>query len=135
MPRTVKLEEHLSAEELRARHRGAKDPAERSHTQIAWLIASGEGAKRAAEIPGYSPRRVSEVVRRYNGGGSEALGDRRREDPGGRFLLDEERRRGLAEALEDPAPDGGLWTGPKVAEWIARRRPARGPTRSGAGPT
>ncbi len=136
MPRTVKLEEHLTAEELRARYRGAKDPAERSHAQIVWLIARGESAKRAAEISGYWPRWVSEVVRRYNEGGPEALGDRRRENPGGKFLLDEAQRRELAEALlEGPAPDGGLWTGPKVAEWIEQRTPARGPTRSGAGPT
>lgn len=131
MSRTVKLEEHLPAEELRARYREAKDPAERSHAQIVWLIANGESAKRAAEISGYSARWVSEVVRRYNAGGPEALGDRRRENPGGKFLLDEDRRRELAEALEGPAPDGGLWTGPKVAEWIEdktgkRTHPQRG---------
>jgi alkylated DNA nucleotide flippase Atl1 len=68
MPRTVKLEEHLSAEELRARYREAKDPAEHSHLQIVWWIASGESATRAAEISGYSPRWVSEVLRRYNEG-------------------------------------------------------------------
>lgn len=73
MSRTVKLEEHLTAEQLRARYREAKDPAERSHAQIVWLIARGESAKRAAEISGYSPRWVSEVVRRYNEGGPEAL--------------------------------------------------------------
>lgn len=121
MPRTVKLEEHLTAEELRARYRGAKDPTERSHAQIVWLIACGESAKRAGEISGYSPRWISEVVRRYNKGGPEALGDRRRENPGGKFLLDEAQRQELAEALEGPAPDGGLWTGPKVAEWIEQR--------------
>jgi transposase len=101
------------------------------------LIASAESAKRAAEISGYSPRWVSKVLRRYNEGGSEALGDRRRENPGGKFLLDEERRRELAEALEGPAPNGGgLWTGPKVAEWIeAKTAKTKGPTRSGAGST
>ena len=118
MPRTVKLEEHLTTEELRARYREAKDLAERSHYQIVWLIARGESAKRAAEISGYSPRWVSEVVRRYSEGGPEALGDRRRENSGGKFLLDEAQRRELAEALEGPAPDGGLWSGPKVASWI-----------------
>jgi len=124
MPRTVKLEEledHLTTEELRARYREAKDPAERSHVQIVWLIARGESAKRAAEISGYSARWVSEVVRRYNKGGPRALGDRRRENPGGKFLLDEARRRELAEALEGPAPDGGLWSGPKVASWIEEK--------------
>jgi len=131
MPSTVKLEDHLPAEELRTRYREARDPAERSHAQIVWLIASGESAKRAAEISGYSARWVSEVVRRYNAGGPEALGDRRRENPGGKFLLDEDRRRELAEALEGPTPDGGLWTGPKVASWIEektgkRTHPQRG---------
>lgn len=42
-------------------------------------------------------------------------------EPRGKFLLDEAQRRELAEALEGPAPDGGLWTGPKVAEWIEQR--------------
>ena len=118
MPRTVKLEEHLSIEELGARYREAKDPVERSHAQIVWLLARGESAKRAAQITGYSARWVSEVVRRYNEGGPEALGDRRHENPGGRFLLDEAQRRELAEALGGAAPDGGLWSGPKVASWI-----------------
>lgn len=36
-------------------------------------------------------------------------------------MLDEAQRWELAEALEGPAPDGGLWTGPKVAEWIEQR--------------
>lgn len=118
MPRTVKLEEHLSVEELGSRYREAKDPVERSHAQIVWLLARGESAKRAAEITGYSARWVSEVVRRYNEGGPEALGDRRHENPGGRFLLDEAQRRELDEALQGAAPDGGLWSGPKVALWI-----------------
>ena len=63
MPRTVKLEEHLSIEELGARYREAKDPVERSHAQILWLLARGESAKRAAEITGYSACWVSEIVR------------------------------------------------------------------------
>ena len=131
MPRTTKLEDHLTVEELKTRYREAENPAERAHTQIVWLLARGESQKRVAEITGYSARWVSEVVRRYNGGGPEALGDRRRENPGGKFLLDEERRRELAEVLEGPAPDGGLWTGPKVASWIEektgkRTHPQRG---------
>ena len=68
MPRTVKLKEHLTAEELRARYREAKNPAEHSQAQIVWLIAHRESAKRVAEISGYSPRWASEVVRRYVSG-------------------------------------------------------------------
>jgi transposase len=131
MSRTMKLEDHLSVEGLGARYRGAKDPVERTHVQIIWLLARGESAKRTAEITGYSTRWVSEVARRYNEGGPEALGDRRHENPGGKFLLEEEQRRELAEALKGPAPDGGLWSGPKVAAWIEeetgeRTHPQRG---------
>jgi transposase len=121
MPRTVKLEDHLSVEELKTRYREARDPVERSHYQILWLLARGESAKGAAEITGYSTRWVSEVVRRYNEGGARAMGDRRHQNPGGRFLLSEDERRELLKALEGPAPDGGLWSGPKVALWIEQK--------------
>jgi transposase len=121
MPRTTKLNDHLTVEELGARYRRVRDPVERSHAQIVWLIARGRSAKEAAQITGYSARWVSEVVRRYNEGGPEALGDRRHENPGGRFLLEEDQRRELADALGGPAPDGGLWTGPKVASWIEEK--------------
>jgi transposase len=127
----MKLKDHLTMEELGTRYRRARDPVERSHAQIVWLIARGHSAKEAAEITGYSARWVSEVVRRYNEGGPEALGDRRHENPGGRFLVEEHQRRELADALRGPAPDGGLWTGPKVASWIEektgkRTHPQRG---------
>jgi transposase len=117
----MKLEEHLSVEELKNRYREAQDPVERSHYQILWLLAGGESAKGVAQITGYSARWVSEVARRYNEGGAPALGDRRHQNPGGRFLLTEDERRELAEALEGPAPDGGLWSGPKVASWIEEK--------------
>ena len=58
MPRTTKLEDHLTVEELGARYRRARDPVERSHVQIVWLIARGQSAKEAAEITGYSARWV-----------------------------------------------------------------------------
>ena len=121
MPRTTKLEGRMTVGELKTLYRGAKEPTERAHAQVVWLLARGESAKRAAEIAGYSARWVSEVARRYNEGGSGALGDHRRANPGGRFLLDEGQRSELASALDGPAPDGGLWTGPKVTAWIAER--------------
>ena len=36
-----------------------------------------------------------------------------------RALLDAAGQRELDEALRGEAPDGGLWSGPKVAAWIA----------------
>jgi hypothetical protein len=39
MPKTIKLEPHLSSEELENRYRKAHDPVLRSHYQILWLIS------------------------------------------------------------------------------------------------
>ena len=42
MPKKIKLEPHLSSEELENRYREAKDPVLRSHYQILWLISEKE---------------------------------------------------------------------------------------------
>jgi len=56
----------------------------------------------------------------------DALGDRRHSNPGAkeRALLDEAAEEELSEALQGPPPawvGGGMWSGPKVALWIAKR--------------
>ena len=74
----------------------------------------------------YSPGWVRQVARRYDERGVEGLGDRRHRNPGARerALLDEEGQAELREALEGSPPasvGGGMWSGPKVARWIAER--------------
>lgn len=115
-------------EELRRRYREAKDPVERSHHHIAWLLAEGKSAREAAEATGYSERWVRELSRRYRESGVEGLGDRRHNNPGGakRALLTPEQREELGEALKAPPRDGGLWSSRKVAEWIEGRTGRRG---------
>ena len=41
MPKWITIAPHLSLEELENRYRQAKEPVERSHYQIIWLLASG----------------------------------------------------------------------------------------------
>ncbi len=36
------------------RYRQAKDPLERSHYQVIWLLASGRSSREVSEITGYS---------------------------------------------------------------------------------
>ena len=60
------------------------------------------------------------------GRGAGPLGDRRHANPGAkeRALLDEAGEAELLEALRGPPPawvGGGMWSGPKVALWIAHR--------------
>ena len=114
---------HASTEELERRYRKAKDPVERSHHQIVWLLSQSRTTEQVCEVTGYSPGWVRRIARRYNERGVEGLGDRRHANPGARerALLDEEGQAQLREALLGSPPGGGMWSGPKVARWIARR--------------
>src|SRR3954469_22591127 len=123
------LAAHLSPAELGQRYRAARSPVERSHLQIVWLLSRGRSEREAAQVTGYGRRWVGEVARRYDEGGPDGLGDRRggnaaagrggRGGPGPRGGRGGGGPRGPARA--DPPADGGLWTGPKVATWMAAR--------------
>ena len=121
MPRQIKLKDHLSVDQLEQRYRQAEAPITRSHFHILWLLAQGKTAQAVAEVTGYSPYWIGQIARRYNAGGPDALGDQRQHNPGGQWLLSEEQKHQLDQALQQPPEDGGLWTGPKVAAWIATR--------------
>ncbi len=123
MPKRLELSPHANTEELEHRYRKAKDPVKRSHLQIVWLLSEGRSTKEVCEVTGYSPGWVRQIVGRYNERGVEGLGDRRHANPGARerALLDEEGEAELREALEGAPPGGGMWSGPKVALWIAQR--------------
>ena len=119
MPRRLTLASHLTVDELHARYRQATDPVARSHWQIIWLVAQRPPTAQVATATGYTPAWSRTLARRYNAGGPAALGDRRRANPGGVPLLRAGQQAQLAALLDGPAPDGGVWTGPKVAAWMA----------------
>ncbi len=110
---------HLPVEELELRYRRAKDPVERSHWQIIWLLAQGQPTVQVASNTGYSPNWIRTIAQRYNQAGPVRLGDRRHANPGGQPLLTAEQRAALDRALDGLAPDGGLWTSQKVANWMS----------------
>jgi transposase len=127
MPKRLELSPHANAKELERRYKKARDPVERSHLQIVWLLSEGRRTEEVCQVTGYSRGWVRKIARRYNERGVDALGDRRHQNPGAkkRALLDEEGQAQLKEALlRGPAPasvGGGMWSGPKVALWIANR--------------
>jgi transposase len=121
MARPLIVPPHLPVPELERRYRRARDPVERSHWQIVWLLAGGAPTAEAARVTGYSVNWVREVARRYREEGPSGLGDRRHGNPGGAPLLSPAQQEELRAALAGPAPDGGLWTCRKVADWIGAR--------------
>ena len=113
--------EHLSVEELEARYRAAQDATEARHFQAIWLLAQGRTFLEVAEVLAFVPRWVEQLAARYNASGPAALGDQRRRNGRRASLLTPKLLAALAERLKKPPEDGGVWSGPKVAAWMARR--------------
>jgi transposase len=117
----ARIVEHLSVEELEARYRAARDATEARHAQAIWLLAQGRTVLEVAEVLAFAPRWVTRLAARYNASGPDALGDRRRHNGKAASLLTPDLLAALAERVRTPPEDGGLWSGPKVALWMARR--------------
>src|SRR5260221_2402282 len=118
MPKYVHVVAHLTAYELEQRYRKTDDPVERSHLQIVWLLARGKRVREVAEVTGYCANWIRIVARRYNQHGPAVLADQRQHNKGAPSLLTGEHQQQLQRVLEQAPADGGLWTGPKVAQWM-----------------
>jgi transposase len=128
--RRIKLAAHLTVEELGEQYRRTREPVERTRWQMLWLLAQGQQAQHVATVTGYCAKWVGLVARQYNVAGPAGVPKRRPQRVGQR-LLSPALRGELAQALGGAAPEGGLWTGPQVARWMAERlarpvRPQRG---------
>jgi transposase len=65
---------------------------------------------------------MTNLARRYNDLGPEGVSDQRGEvNCGVKPTLSVKQAQALDTALRGPAPDGGLWTSPKVAAWIEKK--------------
>jgi len=83
MPKRVKIEPHLSSDELERRYRQAQNVIERSHYQTIWLLALGKTTQ-VAEVTGYGLSWI-ELVRSYNRSGP-GMGDHRHHNLGGAIV-------------------------------------------------
>lgn len=72
-----------------------------------------------AAVTGYRRSWIYELVRSYNQLGVEALGDLRRHNRGAKPKLDEVQQANLLQAIRGAAPEGGLWNGRKVADYLS----------------
>lgn len=115
---TIKAQ--LSSFELEAHYETAADPVAKSHFHALWLLSSGYEVEEVAELLSFSTRWVRELMKRYNEGGPETLGDQRVHNGTKPTILTPAALAGLKERIETPPDDGGLWTGPKIARWLAK---------------
>lgn len=121
MTKPITLKPHLTTEELKKRYRSCRKAQEKVRWHALYLISKGMVAAEAARRVGRASSWMTNLARRYNEQGAASVERQKSEKPSHRSSLDERLGQQLAKALAGAAPDGGLWTGVKVAAWIAEQ--------------
>jgi transposase len=117
----VDEQEWLSRADIVLRSTSASSAIERRRWQVIGMLADGAPLAEIIAVTGYRPRTIRQIAQRYRECGPAGLADGRQRSVGAAPLLAEGQQRDLRQALQKRAPDGGVWTGPKVARWIAAR--------------
>lgn len=121
MAKRIELKPHLTTEELRKRYQSCQKPQEKVRWQALVLISNGMIAAEAAQKVGRGSSWITKLAHRYNEKGAAAVERQRLEKVSHLASLDAELGAELRKALDGKAPDQGLWTGVKVAQWISAR--------------
>lgn len=121
MAQRIQLKPHLTTEELRARYRLCQKPQEKVRWHAPYLISKGMVAADAARRVGRASSWITTLARRYNRDGAAAIARQRSTTPSHRAKVGHKLGKELDKALRTPAPDGGLWTAPKVSAWITEK--------------
>jgi transposase len=113
---------HLSADEVGRRYRSCSDAQEKTRWHLVWLLLRDEtlSCERAGPLVGLSDTHARAVLKRWNAHGSGGLADRRKANKSVGKLTPE-RQAEAFDALRKEPPDGGLWSGPKLARYVRDR--------------
>jgi transposase len=114
---------HLPAQEVGRRYRNCPDPKEKTRWHLLWLLLRQPeplSCERAAPLVGLSDVYARAVLKRWNACGPAGLADRRQANKSQGKLTTAQQAE-LFEALQQEPPDGGLWSGPKVARYVRDR--------------
>jgi transposase len=122
MLRRIELKTHLTTEELKRRSLACQKAQEKTRWRALYLISKGVMAAEAARRVGRTSGWITQLVSRYNQQGPNSIPRQAGESAAGRPpKLSPALALELDKALRTRAPDSGLWTGPKVAAWIAEK--------------
>lgn len=114
---------HLSVAKIRYRYASCRRPLEKVRWHALWLLARTDVPRtpaQVADVVGLSDVTVRAVLHRWNAHGPDGVADGRRTN-GSAPRLTPRQRDALFAALQKRPPDGGLWTGPKVARYVRDR--------------
>jgi transposase len=115
---------HLPPDEVARRYRACRDGREKTHWQILWLLTRTDRPLTPAQVAGQvglTPSWVRTILKRWNASGPDGLADRRKATNGGKAKLTPAQQAEVHATLRDRPPDGGLWTGPKLAAFVRDR--------------
>ena len=113
------IKSHLSTLELEGRYETASDPVAKRHFHALWLLSKGFEIDEVADLLSLSTRWVYQLIKRYNEG-PEKLGDQRANNGAQPTIVTPDALAALKVRMKTPPDDGGLWTAPKVARWLAQ---------------
>jgi transposase len=111
----------VSRAEIAARSGSAATARECRRWQVIGLLADRAPLAEIEAATGCRPRTIRQIAQRYREAGPAGLADGRQRSAGAAPILTAEQQDELRQALQNPAPDGEIWTGPKVAQWIAAK--------------
>lgn len=116
------LRPHLSSIELESEYEAAAEPVAKSHFHALWLVPEGCAVAEVARLLAFSARWVHTLIKRCNEKGPAALAGLRSGNGARPRLLTPEALQALKERIVPPPDDGGVWSGPKIARWLANFR-------------
>jgi transposase len=114
---------HRTVNQIANQYRACRPPVEKTRWHALWLLARTDVPRtpaQVADLVGLSDVTVRDILHRWNADGPAGVADRRRNN-GAAPKLAARQRQALLAALHKRPPDGGLWTGPKVARYVADR--------------
>jgi transposase len=117
------IADHLTPDEIARRYRRCRHPVEKTRWQVLGLLTRPDeprSADQAARLVGFTGNWVRALLKRYNAHGPDGLVDRRATN-GQPPKLSAAQRGELFTALQQPPPDGGLWSGPKLQRHVQDR--------------
>ena len=113
---------HLPADQVGDRYRHCPNSKEKTRWHLVWLLLQAPTltCERAGPLVGLSGTHARTVLKRWNARGPDGLADGRTGNRSAGKLTPAQQAEAF-DALNGEPPDGGLWSGPKLARYARER--------------